>query len=124
MSLRRSSAISPASRCQRQIVLTPAAKAEARRYKEVAASLPLLVFDLFYSGLYESFDECGWHRLIYREVDRTLRRGEALEFVLERFDNRRSGKQTAVVREGSEPHQHATVLKRRNPVTDYLGRFR
>src|SRR5450432_1188525 len=52
-----------------------------------------------------SFQESGWQRLVHREVNGALGCSEALEFVLEHLNDRRGGKQTAVVRERRKPHQ-------------------
>ncbi len=90
----------------------------------IADSLPLLAFDVLYPGLHELLNERGGHRLVYGEVNGAFGRRVAPEFILKCFDNRGSGKQTAVVREGSKPHQDFILPERRNPVTDGLDSFR
>ena len=49
-----------------------------------------------------------------------FRCGEALKFLLERFDHRCSREQAAMGRKRGVPHQHAFVLERRYPVADGL----
>src|SRR4029077_2705807 len=58
------------------------------------------------------------------ELDGPFGSGEALEFAFKRLDHRGSGKQAAVVRKSSEPHQHAFMLERGNPIADGFSSLR
>ena len=73
-------------------------------------SAPFLAFDLRDPLLHQFLNKCSRQWLVRGEVDGPFGCGEALKFVLERFDNRGSGEQTAVVRKRCEPHQHSFVL--------------
>jgi len=84
-------------------------------------SAPFLAFVLRDSRLHQFLNKCSRQWLIRGELDGPFRCIEALKFVLERCDNRRSGEQTTVVRKRGEPHQHSFVLERRNPIADGLG---
>src|SRR3989442_8516437 len=91
------------------------------RVSRVTRSALFLAFDLRDPRLHQSLNECGRQRLVRGEVDGPFGCGEALKFVLKRFDNRGRGEQTAVVRKRGEPHQHSFVLERRNSIADGLG---
>jgi hypothetical protein len=87
-------------------------------------SAPFLAFVLRDPRLHKFLNKCSRQWLVRGEVDGPFGCGEALKFVLKRFDNRGSGEQTAVVRKRGEPHQHSFVLERRNPIADGLGSLR
>ncbi len=73
-------------------------------------SAPFLAFVLRDPRLHQFLNKCSRQWLVRGEVDGPFGCGEALKFVLKRFDNRGSGEQTAVVRKRCEPHQHSFVL--------------
>ena len=87
-------------------------------------SAPFLVFALRHPLLDELLDECGRQRLVQRKVDRSFGGGETFQFLLKCADDRGSGEQTAVVRKRGKPHQHYSVSKGRNSITNDLGSFR
>src|SRR5271157_899641 len=87
-------------------------------------SVLFLIFDLRDSRLHQFFNKCGRQWLIRGELDGSFGCGEALKFLLERFDNGGSREQTTVVRKRGEPHQHSFVFDRRNPIADGLGGLR
>src|SRR5713226_4578452 len=87
-------------------------------------SAPFLAFDLCDPRLHQFLNKSSRQRLVRGEMDGPFGGGEAFKFVLKRFDNRGGGEQTAVVRKRGEPHQHALVLERRNPIADGLGSLR
>src|SRR5271166_327746 len=84
-------------------------------------SATLLAFVLRDPCLHEFLDERSRQGLVRGELNGPFGGGEVLEFVLERFENRGGGEQTAVVRKGGEPHQYSFVLDCGNPVADGLG---
>src|SRR5579864_1320245 len=90
----------------------------------VLGSAPFLVFALRHPLLDELLDECGRQRLVQRKVDRSFGGGETFQFLLKCADDRGSGEQTAVVRKRGKPHQHYSVSKGRNSITNDLGSFR
>src|SRR3989441_12278234 len=87
-------------------------------------SAPFLAFDLRDPRLHQFLNKCSRQWLVRGGVDGPFGWGEALKFVLKRFDNRGRGEQTAVVRKRGEPHQHSFVLGRWNPIADGLGSLR
>src|SRR2546425_5846534 len=89
-----------------------------------ARSALFLAFVLCDPRLHQFLNKRSRQWLVRGEVDGPFGCGEALEFILERFDNRGSGEQTAVVRKRGEPHQHSFVLERRHPIADGLGSLR
>src|SRR6266567_4888279 len=98
-----------------------------RSYEQVSRatrSTPYFAFDLRDPRLHQLLNQCSRQWLVRGELDCPFGSGEALKFVFERFDNRSSGEQTAVVRKRGEPHQHSFVLERRNPIADRLGGLR
>src|SRR5271169_665495 len=90
----------------------------------MTGSAPFLAFDLRNPCFHQFPNKCCRQWLVIRELDGPFGRGEAVKFVLKRFDNRGSGEQTAVVRKRGEPHQHSFVLERRNPIAYGLGGLR
>src|SRR6266704_5741025 len=82
----------------------------------VTRSALFLAFVLRDTRLHQFLNKCSRQWLVRGEVDGPFGCGEALEFILERFDNRGSGEQTAVLRKRGEPHQHSFVLESRHPI--------
>lgn len=76
------------------------------------------------SRLDELLHECGWHWLVDGEMNRSLGRGEPFEFVLKRFDHRRSWEQTAMIRERGKPHHDSLVLESRYAIANDLDGLR
>ena len=101
--------------------MSEASFANNRVVSRATRSAPLLAFVLRDPRLHQFLNKCSRQWLIRGELDSPFGCGEALKFVLKRFDNRGSGEQTAVVRKRGEPHQHSFVLERRNPIADGLG---
>ena len=87
-------------------------------------SAPFLAFVLRHPRLHQFLNQRSREWLVRGEADGPFGCGEALKFVLKRFDNRGSGEQTAVVRKSGEPHQHSFVLDRRHPIADGFGSLR
>ncbi len=87
-------------------------------------SAPFLAFDLRHPRLHQFLNKRSRQWLVRGEVDGPFGCGEALEFVLKRFDNRGGGEQTAVFRKSGEPHQHSFVLERRHPIANGFGSLR
>src|SRR6266571_7364595 len=94
------------------------------RVSRATRSAPFLAFVLRDPRLHQFLNKCSRQWLVRGEVDGSFGCGEALEFILERFDHGRAREQTAMVRKRGEPHQHSFVLERRNPVADGLGSLR
>ena len=84
-------------------------------------SAALLGFDLGDSSLHQFLDERRGERLVRGEFDGAFGGGVAFQFLAECTDHRGCGKQAAMVRKSSEPHEYSLVFERGNTVADGLS---
>src|ERR1700716_1991120 len=87
-------------------------------------SAPIFAFVQGYSRFHQFPDECGGKWFVCGEVKSSLGCGETLEFVFEFFNDRRRGKQTAMVRKAGDPHPLQIVLEGGHPIADDFRLFR